>query len=115
MRIMCIKVFRRSTYLSNLTNLSKCGTLLLLLLIILSILSTADNTVDSRYLEFQGTLKYFEISVLRHCRTEEKLIRLTTFNRYMLKFRSNFSSFSQYFLHVVRFSGLGRDQIFTSR
>ena len=29
--------------------------------------------------------------------------------------RSNFSSFPYFFLHVVRFSCLGRDQIFTSR
>ena len=29
--------------------------------------------------------------------------------------RSNFSSFPQYFLPVVRFSCLGMDQIFTSR
>ena len=28
-------------------------------------------TVDSRYLEFQGTLKYFEISVVRHIRFAE--------------------------------------------
>ena len=28
-------------------------------------------TVDSRYLEFQGTLKYFEISVLQHIRFAE--------------------------------------------
>ena len=30
-----------------------------------------DKTVDSRYLEFQGTIKYFEISVLRHIRFTE--------------------------------------------
>ena len=29
--------------------------------------------------------------------------------------RSNFTTFPQYFLPVVRFSCLGRDQIFTSR
>ena len=29
------------------------------------------DTVDSRYLEFQGTLKYFEISVPRHIRFSE--------------------------------------------
>ena len=28
-------------------------------------------TVDSRYLEFQGTLKYFEISVRQHIRFAE--------------------------------------------
>ena len=63
-------------------------------------------------------------STYQICRIEEKLIRLTTFNKYMcnwtLEFREekiapNFSSFPQYFLHVVRFSCLGRDQIFASR
>ena len=65
-------------------------------------------------------------------RIEETLIRLTTFNKYMCnltsevrdilkilrkrgEIRSNFSSFPQYFLPVVKFSCLGRDQIFTSR
>ena len=62
-------------------------------------------------------------STYQICRIEEKLIRLTTFNKYMcnwtlevrdilkycgkeekLLLRSNFSSFPQYFLHVVRFS-----------
>ena len=44
------------------------------------------STVDSHYLEFQGPLKYFEISIVRHIRFAElrkKLIRLTTFNKYM--------------------------------
>ena len=44
------------------------------------------NTVDSRYLEFQGTIKYFEISVPRHIRFAEywgKIIRATTFNIYI--------------------------------
>ena len=73
-------------------------------------------------------------STYQICRTEEKLILLTIFNKYMcngmlvleiywkycgkeekLLLRSNFSSFPQYFLHIVRFSCLGRDQIFTSR
>ena len=39
----------------------------------------------------------------KYCRKEEKLL-----------LRSNFSSFLQYFLLVVRFSCLGRDKIFTS-
>ena len=30
-----------------------------------------ESTVDSRYLEFQGTVKYFEISVPRHIRFAE--------------------------------------------
>ena len=41
-------------------------------------------TVDSRYLEFQGTLKYFEISVPHHIRFAEfrkKINRRTTFNK----------------------------------
>ena len=86
-------------------------------------------TVDSRYLEFQGTLwnssryPYFDISDLQNW---GKISWLTTFNKYMCNWtlevrdilkilwkRSNFSSFPQYFLHV-RFSCLGRDQIFTS-
>ena len=44
------------------------------------------STVDSRYLKFQGTLKYFEISVPRHIRFAEfrkKIIRTTTFNKYI--------------------------------
>ena len=53
------------------------------------------------------------------CRIEEKVICLTTFNKYMCNWtlevrdilkilwkrgESNFSSFPQYFLHIVRFS-----------
>ena len=80
-------------------------------------------------------LRDIRTSTHQICRIEEKLIRLTTFNKYMcnwtlevryiywkycgkeekLLLRSNFSSFPQYFLHFVRFSCLGRDQIFTSR
>ena len=44
------------------------------------------NTVDSRYLEFQGTLKNFEVSVPRHIRfakLRKKIIRTTTFNKYI--------------------------------
>ena len=76
-------------------------------------------------------------STYQICITEEKLIWLTTFNKYICNWtlevpdilkilwkrgeiapeeqESNFSPFPQYFLHVVRFSSLGRDQIFTSR
>ena len=64
-------------------------------------------------------LKYFEVSEPRHsvCRTEEKIIRTTTFNKYIcnwtlevrdilkycgkeekLLLKSSFSSFPQYFL-----------------
>ena len=42
-----------------------------------------DIQVDSRYLEFQGTLKYFDIPVYQICKIEEKLIRVTTFNKYI--------------------------------
>ena len=62
----------------------------------------------------------------RICRTEEKINRLTTFNKYMcnwtlevrdiLKILWKRGEIAQYFfLHIVRFSCLGRDQIFTSR
>ena len=78
-----------------------------------------DNPAQIRIWE-QRSVKYFEISVLRHIRFAELrkiLIRLTTFNKYMCNWtlevrdilkilwkrgeiRSNFSSFPQYFLHV---------------
>ena len=76
-------------------------------------------------------LRDIRTSTYQTCRIEEKLNRLTTFNKYMcnwtlevrdilkilwkeekLLVRSNFSSFLQYFFHVVRFSYLGREQIF---
>ena len=74
-------------------------------------------------------LRDIRTSTYQICRTEEKLIQLTTFNKYMCnlipeiryigkyfgKEEKNFSSFPQYFLHVVRFSCLDRDQIYTSR
>ena len=44
------------------------------------------NTVDSRYLEFQGLseiLRDIRTSTYQICRIEEKLIRLTIFNKYM--------------------------------
>ena len=53
----------------------------------LAFLSYWYNTVDSRYLEFQGTLwnssryPYYDISDF--CRIEEKLIGLITFNKYI--------------------------------
>ena len=90
------------------------------------------NTVDSCYLEFQETLKYFEISVLRTIRFAElggKLIRLTTFNKYMCNWTPEVRDllkilwkrgaisplFHNIFLPVVRFSCLSRDKIFTLR
>ena len=71
-------------------------------------------------------LRDIRTSTYQICRIEEKIIRLITFNKYIcnkiLEVRdilkiigSNFSSFPQYFLPVVRFSCLSRDQIFTSR
>ena len=52
-------------------------------------------------------------STYQICRIEEKLIPLTTFNKYMCNW--TFEVTRDIFLHVVRFSYLGRDQIFTSR
>ena len=78
-------------------------------------------------------LRDIRSSTYQVCRIEEKIILLTTFNklignwtfevRNILKILwkrgeiapSNFSSFLQYFPSVVRFSCIGRDQIFTSR
>ena len=96
----------------------------------LSALQIKTYAVDSRYLEFQGTIKYFEISVLRHIRFAElgkkiekphltyiyvnEILKLEIYWKYCGK-RSNFSSFPQYFLPVIRCLCLGRDQIFTSR
>ena len=94
------------------------------------------NTVDSLSRIPRDFLKYFEISVVRHIRSAElrkKLIRLTTFNKYMcnwtLEIRDKLKImwkrdcslgaisplYHNIFLHVVRFTCLGRDQIFTSR
>ena len=76
-------------------------------------------------------LRDIHTSTYQIYKTEEKLIRLTTFNKYMCNWTlevgnilkilwkreiaRNFSSFPQYILPVVRFSCLGRDQSFTSR
>ena len=96
------------------------------------------NTVDSRYLEFQGTLwntsryPYLDISNFQNLGkklfeqphlTNLYVIGLLTLEIYRkycgkeekLLLRSNFSSFPQYFLLVVRFSCSCRDKIFTSR
>ena len=81
----------------------------------LSLLVQNKNTVDSRYLEVQGTLwttsryPYIHTATYQNCRIEEKINRTTTFNkcicdwtleiRDILKIlRSNFSSFPQYFI-----------------
>ena len=76
-------------------------------------------------------MKYFEISVSRHIRSAElrkKIIRTTTFNRYICNWtlelrdilkillkRGEIALFHNFFLPVVTFSCVGRDQIFTSR
>ena len=73
-------------------------------------------------------------STYQICKIEEKLIRLTTFNKYICNWtfevrdilkilwkrgeiapNEQFLLFSTIILHVFRFSCLGRDQIFTSR
>ena len=92
-----------------------------------------EATVDSRIPRDTKILRDIRTSTYQICRIEEKIIRLTTFNKIRnwilevkiywkycgkeekLLLRSNFPSFPQYFLPVVRFSCLGRDQIFTSR
>ena len=75
-------------------------------------------------------LRDIHTSTYQICRIEEKLIRLTTFNKYMCNWtlevrdilkilwkRENapYFLFSTIFLHVVGFSCLGRDQIFTDQ
>ena len=83
-------------------------------------------------------LRDIRTSTYQNCRIEKKKSkknRTTTFNKYICNWTlevryienivengencsflsSNFSSFPLYFLPVVRFSCLGRDQIFTSR
>ena len=94
-------------------------------------------TVDSRYLEIQGTLwntsrcPYLDISDLQNW---GKIIRTTTFNKYIVYIIWNCTPevrdilkilwkrggaisplFHNLFSSVVRFSCLGRDQTFTSR
>ena len=98
-------------------------------------------TVNSCYLEFQGLSEILQdIRTLTYqiCRIEEKLIRTTTFNIYVIgllkleiywkycrkeekywKYCSKEEKllllFSTIFLPVVRFSCLSRNKIFTSR
>ena len=91
------------------------------------------NTVDSRYLEFQGTqwnTSRYPYLVISDLQNEEKIIRTTTFKKYMCNWTLKFgdilkimwkkgeivpSLFHNIFSPVVKFSCLGRDQIFTSR
>ena len=51
-----------------------------------AIVSLLLTTVDSRYLEFQGTpwkLRDIRTSTYQICRIEEKIIRFTTFNKFI--------------------------------
>ena len=91
------------------------------------------NLVISNFKRLSERLRDIRISTYQICRNEDKIIRLTTFNKYMCNWTlevryilkilwkrgeiapKDFSSFPQYFLHVVRFSCLSLDQIFTSR
>ena len=85
----------------------------------------------------RDSIKYFEISVPRHIRfadSRKNIIRTTTFNKYICNWTLGDRDilkilwkveklllgaisplFHNIFLPVVRFSCLGRDQIFTSR
>ena len=86
----------------------------------------------------RDSMKYFEISLPRHIRfadLRKKIIRTTTFNKYICSWTLGVRDilkilwkrgeiaheeqflffFTIFFLPVVRFSCLGRDQIFTSR
>ena len=78
-------------------------------------------------------LRYIHTSTFQICRIEEKIIRTTTFNKYICNWTLEFRDilkilwksgeiapaisplFHNIFLPVVRFSCMGRDQIFTSR
>ena len=73
-------------------------------------------------------MKYFQdirTSTYKICRLEEKIIRTTTFNKYIcnwtlgirdiLKIGAISPLFHNISFAVVRFSCSGRDQIFTSR
>ena len=101
----------------------------------LSLFEVQTTLVISNSKGLSETLRDIRTSTYQIFRIEEKVIRTTTFNKFMyiigllkleiyqkycgkeekLLLRSNFSSFPQYFLLVVRFVCLGRDKIFTSR
>ena len=55
----------------SLLEVTTCAVLVFLMYLLLSRVILLEPTVDSRYLEFQGTLKYFEIFVPRHIRFAE--------------------------------------------
>ena len=98
----------------------------------MQIQATKRNTVDSRYLEFQGTLwntSNIRTSTYQICRIEEKIIRTASFNKYICNWTPEVRDilkilwkrgeiaplFHNIFLPVVRYSCLSRDKIFTSR
>ena len=110
--------------------------LLLLLFILLTIIIIIQSAlVISNSKGLPEILRDIRTLTYQICRIEEKLIRLTTFNKYMCNWTlevtrvilkilwkrgeiappEQFLLFSKIFLHVVRFSYLGRNQIFTSR
>ena len=95
----------------------------------LSILRIQSTLIISNSKGLSEILRYIRTSTYQICRIKERIIRTTIFEllnldiywKYCgkeekLLLRSNFSSFfHNIFLPVVRFSYLGRDQIFTSR
>ena len=74
-------------------------------------------------------LRDIRTSTYQICKIEEKIIRTTTFNKYVCNWTLEFRNilkimwkrgaisplFHNIFLPVVRFSCIGRDQIFTSK
>ena len=90
------------------------------------------STGNSSFLEVQGTLKYFEISVPRHvrliCRIEEKINQTTSFHKCICNFTPELEIdrkycekeeklllFSTIFCYLLPEICLNRDQIFTSK
>ena len=81
-------------------------------------------TVDSRYLEVQGTLwnsSRYRTPTYQICRTEKKIYRMTTFNKWICNLTpiSKKIAISYLFHNIllfnVRFPCETRNQIFTSR
>ena len=73
-------------------------------------------TIDSRYLEVQGTLNYFEISVPRRIRFPEvRYIENIVEKRRNCSLGAISLLYRSILVPVVRFLCLNRDQIFTSR
>ena len=91
-----------------------------------SLFSGKSNTVDSRYLEFQWLskiLRDIRTSTYQICRLEEKINRTAAFNECICNWTLEVRDMLKILwkrgeiilLPVIRFSCLGRDQIFTSR